>query len=356
MADRETIIETGDGGAAGIVAGLLVVALVVVGFFFSFGINQSGLADDRYRCSGSDGQCDARRAVIESGCERTKERSATAAALFVCATARRPDRRCRQCSRRRSLRAERSVRRSWRRPSRRRRDRCVSSVIDARSPSCSQATRTRCAGAGAEGRHRRPRGSACASSVLPMLRGEQVADRRVVDGPRARRWRARNRRRRQRRSRCRASSTRAARAVDCVPGMTCVEVGARSRRVSVDRRAGRPSGSRLSMATESSLTPQYSSSLRPEAMQREMVGVVVGRRLAAAFGRCGLVSQKAGCQLMARTYCARGGAGRRHRVGCGAASRAGRRSEAPTGWLLAGSPQPQRRTRRRPGRGDRAPG
>jgi hypothetical protein len=42
MADRETIIETGDGGAAGIVAGLLVVALLVVGFFFLFGVNNSG--------------------------------------------------------------------------------------------------------------------------------------------------------------------------------------------------------------------------------------------------------------------------------------------------------------------------
>ncbi len=41
MADRETIIETGDGGAAAIVAGLLVVALIVVGFFFFFGINHS---------------------------------------------------------------------------------------------------------------------------------------------------------------------------------------------------------------------------------------------------------------------------------------------------------------------------
>lgn len=42
MADRETIIETGDGGAAGIVAGLLLVALIVVGFFFFFGMNRSG--------------------------------------------------------------------------------------------------------------------------------------------------------------------------------------------------------------------------------------------------------------------------------------------------------------------------
>ena len=42
MVDRETIIETGDGGAAGIVAGLLVVALIVVGFFFYFGTHNSG--------------------------------------------------------------------------------------------------------------------------------------------------------------------------------------------------------------------------------------------------------------------------------------------------------------------------
>jgi hypothetical protein len=42
MADRETFIETGDGGAAGIVAGLLIVALVVVGLFFFFGTNHSG--------------------------------------------------------------------------------------------------------------------------------------------------------------------------------------------------------------------------------------------------------------------------------------------------------------------------
>ncbi len=47
MADRETIIETGDGGAAGIVAGLLVVALLVVGLFFFFTMNQgrSGTID-----------------------------------------------------------------------------------------------------------------------------------------------------------------------------------------------------------------------------------------------------------------------------------------------------------------------
>jgi hypothetical protein len=42
MADHETIIETGDGGAAGIVAGLIIVALIVVGLFFFFGSNHSG--------------------------------------------------------------------------------------------------------------------------------------------------------------------------------------------------------------------------------------------------------------------------------------------------------------------------
>lgn len=42
MADRETIIETGDGGAAGIVAGLLVVALVVVGLLFYFNSTGGG--------------------------------------------------------------------------------------------------------------------------------------------------------------------------------------------------------------------------------------------------------------------------------------------------------------------------
>ena len=34
MVDRETIVEAGDGGAAGIVAGLLVVALIVFGLVF----------------------------------------------------------------------------------------------------------------------------------------------------------------------------------------------------------------------------------------------------------------------------------------------------------------------------------
>jgi hypothetical protein len=41
MANRETFIETGDGGAAGIVAGLLIVALVVVGFVFFLSVNNS---------------------------------------------------------------------------------------------------------------------------------------------------------------------------------------------------------------------------------------------------------------------------------------------------------------------------
>lgn len=39
MADRETFADTGDGGAAAIIAGLLVVALVVVGVFFYFGLD-----------------------------------------------------------------------------------------------------------------------------------------------------------------------------------------------------------------------------------------------------------------------------------------------------------------------------
>ncbi len=41
MADRETIIETGDGGAAGIIAGLMFVAMVVVGLFIFFGMNNN---------------------------------------------------------------------------------------------------------------------------------------------------------------------------------------------------------------------------------------------------------------------------------------------------------------------------
>ena len=42
MVDRETIIETGDGGAAGIVAGLLTVALIVVGLFFFLSTSHPG--------------------------------------------------------------------------------------------------------------------------------------------------------------------------------------------------------------------------------------------------------------------------------------------------------------------------
>jgi hypothetical protein len=40
MVDRE-IMDTGDGGAAAIVAGLLAVALVVVGVFFFVSLNNS---------------------------------------------------------------------------------------------------------------------------------------------------------------------------------------------------------------------------------------------------------------------------------------------------------------------------
>ena len=40
MVDRETIIETGDGGAAAIVAGMVFVALIVVGLFFFYGITR----------------------------------------------------------------------------------------------------------------------------------------------------------------------------------------------------------------------------------------------------------------------------------------------------------------------------
>lgn len=39
MADRETIIETGDGGAAAAIAGLLVGAIIVVALFFFYGAN-----------------------------------------------------------------------------------------------------------------------------------------------------------------------------------------------------------------------------------------------------------------------------------------------------------------------------
>lgn len=42
MADRETIIETGDGSAAGIVGGMLLVAAIVVGIIFFIGASNSG--------------------------------------------------------------------------------------------------------------------------------------------------------------------------------------------------------------------------------------------------------------------------------------------------------------------------
>ena len=42
MADRETIIETGgDGGAAGVIAGMVLVAIIVIGAFLYFG-NMNG--------------------------------------------------------------------------------------------------------------------------------------------------------------------------------------------------------------------------------------------------------------------------------------------------------------------------
>ena len=46
MADRETIVETG-GGGAGIIAGIVIVALIVVLFFvlFSNGTGGSGTVD-----------------------------------------------------------------------------------------------------------------------------------------------------------------------------------------------------------------------------------------------------------------------------------------------------------------------
>ncbi|MEO6395819.1 MAG: hypothetical protein ABIO40_07905 [Devosia sp.] len=46
MADRETIIETGDGGAAAVVAGFMVVAMLVVGFFVFFGAGGGSRAID----------------------------------------------------------------------------------------------------------------------------------------------------------------------------------------------------------------------------------------------------------------------------------------------------------------------
>jgi hypothetical protein len=41
MANRDTIIETGDGGAGAIVAGVVIVALIVLGFFL-FANNNGG--------------------------------------------------------------------------------------------------------------------------------------------------------------------------------------------------------------------------------------------------------------------------------------------------------------------------
>jgi hypothetical protein len=42
MDDRETIIETGDGGAGAIVIGLVLVVLLVVGLIYYFGTNHRG--------------------------------------------------------------------------------------------------------------------------------------------------------------------------------------------------------------------------------------------------------------------------------------------------------------------------
>lgn len=42
MVDREPYIEAGDGGVAGIVAGLLIAALIVVGLFLFTGTNRLG--------------------------------------------------------------------------------------------------------------------------------------------------------------------------------------------------------------------------------------------------------------------------------------------------------------------------
>ncbi len=41
MADRETIIGAGDGGAAAMLAATLIVALVAIGSFYYFGIGHS---------------------------------------------------------------------------------------------------------------------------------------------------------------------------------------------------------------------------------------------------------------------------------------------------------------------------
>ncbi len=47
MVDRETIIETGDGGTAAMIAGVLVVALLVVGtlYYLSLGNGSSRTID-----------------------------------------------------------------------------------------------------------------------------------------------------------------------------------------------------------------------------------------------------------------------------------------------------------------------
>lgn len=37
MMERETIIETGDGGAAGFIAGMVLVAIVAIALFMYFG-------------------------------------------------------------------------------------------------------------------------------------------------------------------------------------------------------------------------------------------------------------------------------------------------------------------------------
>jgi len=42
MPDRRTIIDTGDGGAAAVVAGLFAVALAVVGLFYFTSLNGYG--------------------------------------------------------------------------------------------------------------------------------------------------------------------------------------------------------------------------------------------------------------------------------------------------------------------------
>ena len=47
MVDRETIIETGDGGTAAMIAGVLVVALLIVGtlYYLSLGNGSSRTID-----------------------------------------------------------------------------------------------------------------------------------------------------------------------------------------------------------------------------------------------------------------------------------------------------------------------